>query len=456
MKTALPRVVASCLLCGVFSLTLTACGGGAGGGSSDPTVNRVQEAQKAYDAAVLEEKAAEQALADVIRTRDEDAASLSEAKASQSSLENAVNTALKEQQAGEKLYQKRQQETETAEASLKQLNADQKELRLYKNSSLGFFIWNAPDSGADIETMKKYFLGQVPGSHEAVPNLNNSTDAASYKNFKESIQWLDKGNEMRRRENKSEGTNLKDLTVTDFAMAVSELHADYSKSIIAHHANSGQCAFNMGEDLAWGDRGNGDGPFEHWYTLEKETYQKDPTNKNNDPNWYNSVGHYLNIVSPYYETSGFAINTDPDCLYGKVYAYGFGLDSHGEKTYTVEQYRARISAYETYLRQMDTELNKAQRAVSSAEANEQSAQTDLARLEQNVTNAETAKQDNENKIETLTQKAPKNEQAVKDAQADVAAKQAAVTSAKKELDDAIQALKDAAASSEAAKTAEAA
>lgn len=434
---ALQRTLAGGLACAFLALTLASCG------EEDPAVTRLNAAKKAYETALQGQSTATQTLADATFALASDEQEATSIEKSKPTLEEAITKAIKNRDAGERTYQQKQQDTAAARQALAQLEKEQEEPRRYKDNALGFFIWNAHDSGADIETVKKYFLGEVLGSHEAVPNLACATDATSYQNLKESIRWLDKGNEMRRRENTSEGTDLQELLVTDLAMVVAELHADYSKKVIGHHANSGQCAFHMGENLAWGNRSGPDGPFEAWYTNEKKTYQKDPFNKNNDPNWYNSVGHYFNVIDPSYKVAGFAINNDPDCLYGKLYAYSFSLSTRGEKAYTVEQYRARIAAYDAYLRELDTQRNTAQKCVSDAQTSEKAAQSELTRLENAIASAQKARDAAIQRLDDLTEKIAADKAAVTAAQETLEQAKETTRLAKQELEDAQKALEDA-------------
>lgn len=430
------RFAAGGLACAFLALTLASCS------TEDPAVTRVRAAQKAYQAALNSQTAATQTLADVTNTLAEDQAELAAVKKSQPGLETAITQAVQNKADGEADYQRRQDATTAAQSALEQVQKEQEEPRKYQNNSLGFFIWNADDSGSDIETIKRYFLGQVPGSHEAVPNLNSSTDATSYRNFKASIQWLNKGNEMRHRENQSEGTALPDLPVADFVMAVSELHADYSKRVIEHHANTGLCDFGMGENLAWGQRSGSDGPFEAWYTREKAYYESHPNGSMSDSGWFSQVGHYLAIVRPSYKVSGFAINNDSDCLYGMVYAYGFSSRTLTEKTYTVAQYQARISAYEAYLRGLDTTLNAAKKTVSDARSAEKAAQKELTRLDAAITAAEKARDDAADRVNALTEKIKTDHAEVSTAKETLAAAKEAVLAAEQELEDARKALSE--------------
>lgn len=432
----LQRTLAGGLACAFLVLTLSSCS------MEEPTTPDLQKAKKAYEAALANKTTATQQLTTAANTLSTDQAALTALKASQAEAEATLTQAVQDKADGEAAYQRSQDATTAAQSALEQVQKEQEEPRKYQNNSLGFFIWNADDSGSDIETIKRYFLGQVPGSHEAVPNLNSSTDATSYRNFKASIQWLNKGNEMRHRENQSEGTTLPDLPVADFVMAVSELHADYSKRVIEHHANTGLCDFGMGENLAWGQRSGSDGPFEAWYTREKAYYESHPNGSMSDSAWFSQVGHYLAIVRPSYKVSGFAINNDSDCLYGMVYAYGFSSRTLTEKTYTVAQYQARISAYEAYLRGLDTTLNAAKKTVSDARSAEKAAQKELTRLDAALTNAQHASKKAAAQLTALRQTVKADQAALAAAQEAVAQAEEAVITAKKALDAAQKALEE--------------
>ncbi len=432
----LQRTLAAGLAGAFLALTLASCG------EEDPAVARLKAAKKAYETALKAQSTAIQMLADANETLASDEQELASVKKSQPSLETAITTAIQNKEAGEITLQRKQEDTAAAQEALQQVTKDQEEPRKYRNNSLGFFIWNAPDSGSDIDTIKRYFLGQVSGSHEVVPNLNSKTDATSYQNFKASIQWMNKANEMRRRENSTEGTNLSELPVADSIMMISEFHANFSKRQIEHHAYTGLCDFGMGENLAWGERSGPDGPFEAWYTKEKAYYKAHPDGTTHDPVWFSNVGHYLATVSPSYKVIGFAINNDPDCLYGKVYAYGVSSRTLSEKTYTVAQYSARISAYEAYLRSLDTTLHTAQTAVSDARTAEKAAQKELARLDTAITAAEKARDDTAAQAAALEQKLGADRDSVNAAREALTQATETVLTAKQELDAAQKALED--------------
>lgn len=428
------RFAAGGLACAFLALTLASCS------TEDPAVTRVRTAQKAYQAALNSQTAATQTLADATNTLAEDQAELAAVKRSQPGLETAITQAVQNKADGEADYQRRQDATTAAQSALEQVQKEQEEPRKYQNNSLGFFIWNADDSGSDIETITKLFLGQLPASNEVTPNLSSSYDATSYQNFKASLKWIDKCNEMRRRENQSNGTNLKDLPINDWAMASAQLHADYSAYVTGHHGSTGKCKLGFGENLAWSAYGNSaDGPFEAWYTQEKKNYKI-------TPEWNGSTGHYLNIVNPDYSVTGYAINTDPNGFFSQCNAQEFAFSQYGLnvglKTYTTSEYRARISAYEAYLRGLDTTLNAAKKTVSDARSAENTAQKELTRLDAAITAAEKARDDAADRVNTLTEKIKTDRAEVSTAKETLAAAKEAVLAAEQELEDARKALSE--------------
>lgn len=431
MKT-IKKTVSLGAACSMLVLMLASC---SGGDVTAPTLSRLDKAKAAYNNALTAQTRAEQTLADARLTLQNHSAELDTLRSGQAERSAAIANAEQAKRDGESTYQQKQQETLTAQSALEQVQKDQADARKYQNNSLGFFIWNAADSGSDIEKIKAYCFGNVQGSTEALPDLNSSTDAMSFQNFKASIQWIDKCNEMRQRENNAEGTALKDLLVTDWLMFTSELHADYSKNILGHHGNTNTCYFHNGENLAWGNYRTTDGPFHSWYTLEKEQYKI-------TPEWNNSTGHYLNIVNSNYRTTGFAISTDTTASnylrYGPTYAQNFSYSSVG-KAYTTTEYRARIAAYESYLGSLDTVLNNAKQAVTTAANAEMAAKNQLTILDNNIQKAKKADEDALKRIEALPEIIAADNTAIQTAEQDLEAKKQAVADALAELNAAQEA-----------------
>lgn len=141
-----------------------------------------------------------------------------------------------------------------------------------------------------------------------------------------SLDFIDECNKLRAKH------NLSALKVTDYLMACEEADVNWSKDNIAHAQQ-----FNMGENLAWGYSD----PFAGWYDKEKALYEAGTTD-------YEQIGHYLNIIEPYYTATGFAITELGSNPYGTTMGQSFGYYA-GSDAYTTDEYRQRVEDYGNYL-----------------------------------------------------------------------------------------------------------
>lgn len=204
-------------------------------------------------------------------------------------------------------------------------------------TALGLFKYirkNSPAGSAaraDADAAIKILKGKIRGDGGTKASksvykkvkLKNSGDAASLKNFKASLNYIDKYNKYRKKENKAEGKHLSTkVGLNCRMMAISIVQCDWSKSKIAHSG-----AFNVGENLAWGYSN----PFSGWYTEEKALYKKTRSEY--------SAGHYLNIVDKSTVVTGFAINTNK-AKYGICHEQSF--DSYNTTiSYSTKQFRKK-------------------------------------------------------------------------------------------------------------------
>ena len=156
-------------------------------------------------------------------------------------------------------------------------------------------------------------------TYASYTKAGDSADATDLHNVKRSLEYLLDFNETYRK-----ALGLSELKVNDLMMAYATANANYSAQIWGHSRQ-----FNVGENLA---RGYSD-PYQGWYTAEKKIYDDafangyytyDGTQYSVDPAWRNyslsqlnaaapnfamQVGHYLNIILPGYQMTGFALNT---------------------------------------------------------------------------------------------------------------------------------------------------
>lgn len=323
MKSPL-RSLALLLICGMTAVLLASCGG--------------TSSQPAASSSRPETAASSVASSSASSSRTDEQNSASSASASSSSASSSASSEVPASSSSS---------SSSAQSSTSSALEDQ--IYLYRNTSLGFFLWNASDSKSDITKITAYLTGTMSNSVEVKPDLTNVNDAVSYQNFKASVYWIDKCNEMRQRENAAEGTNLQDLKINDYLMMAAEIHADYSGYGASHHVNDahGWCAFPMAENVAHNisaktDGTALDGPFGAWYTEEKRNYQNGVTDEN-------KIGHYQLIVRDWYTVTGFAICIKSrDTCVQQFDSYG----SYG-KSYTTAEYMSRLSQYESYIAQLE-------------------------------------------------------------------------------------------------------
>ena len=135
----------------------------------------------------------------------------------------------------------------------------------------------------------KGFFDSMNYGEEVFGTVNNETgkdytvmggaqDATNLNNMLESLKFIDKCNEIRRKE------GLGELKVSLELMAKSQYDANNSAYSYSHLEKWG-----YGENLFWGSS-DVDWAFDEWYTKEKALYEADPVN-----NYMNCL-HYLNII----------------------------------------------------------------------------------------------------------------------------------------------------------------
>lgn len=185
--------------------------------------------------------------------------------------------------------------------------------------------------------------------------LGASGDATSLENMQATITQLKELNELRK------VNNLPELKITNSAMAVSQLQCN--RSFLNYKETHNMKHFNelvKTENLAMTYDNY---PFSLWYTQEKAIFEeecaKNPDLKNLSafeisqqyPNLYSKVGHYLNIIDPNLEVTGFAIAYQPNLRnQNKWYENCFGnkynsLIAENQKQYTIEEYEQLLNNY---------------------------------------------------------------------------------------------------------------
>lgn len=182
----------------------------------------------------------------------------------------------------------------------------------YEDAAYALQILNGTDSDEGLDVASSV-------------NFADSNDPASLESMDKALSFIDAFNACRARENKAEGTSLSTNVGTNCIMlAVSIVQCAWSSTNYNHSQ-----AYNVGENLAWGYAD----PFTGWYDNEKAVY-KQAMASGVTPD-YNSVGHYLNIVSPSYTVTGFAVSTVGYVCHEQSFSSGAPL------VYTTSEFRSK-------------------------------------------------------------------------------------------------------------------
>lgn len=209
------------------------------------------------------------------------------------------------------------------------------------------------------ETMKGFF--QYLGDEKALAILDQ-TNGMSLDDLKTSLEYIQECNELRAQE------SLDPLKVNSQLMALAYKQATQSAEIYKETGNLEHTGTDphVGENLAV-DQASTD-PFNGWYDTEKKVYDylqehsleyKDLTDDDKAEiakelgisSSMVQVGHYLNIVTPTYQNTGFAL-----IPYKIEYAPGYYFDMYvsGQTFSNGSYYAADSMSLEDYLKALET------------------------------------------------------------------------------------------------------
>ena len=183
------------------------------------------------------------------------------------------------------------------------------------------------------------------GELASYTHMGQAGDATSLENMQASIAYL-KEYDMLRKQN-----GLSTPKVSMVAMAIAQVNANYAQ---AEGNHSG--VYGYSENLAWGygEAGTGASPFRGWYDYEKKQYEA-------GNHKFSEVGHYLNIVNPDDETTGFALQK-----VNGVYAQEFGYFEENDVVMSVDEFEASFNNYYNNLKSVDTQHKALKDAVNNA------------------------------------------------------------------------------------------
>ncbi|MDF7665044.1 CAP domain-containing protein [Bifidobacterium sp. ESL0745] len=227
--------------------------------------------------------------------------------------------------------------------------------------TLGFFTENgSTEAVADVDGTT---FGRT--SWWKYVNLGQKGDATSLENLKASIAYIRKLNEIRTE------NHLATFKVDDFAMARTEVNADYDAVEFEHHN------FLNAENIASGFN-NPEEAFDMWYTQEKAVYDA-AIAAGQTPN-YSTTGHYQNIVNSRWVTTGFGLQTKGGYGYTGVNDFE---DTATGKTYTVDEYEAKVDAYIGKINNAIAPYDQALKDQEAAQKALDKANADAAKPQQN-------------------------------------------------------------------------
>lgn len=183
------------------------------------------------------------------------------------------------------------------------------------------------------------------GELASYTHMGQAGDATSLENMQASIAYLKEYDKLRKQ------NGLSTPKVSMAAMAVAQVNANYAQ---AEGNHSG--VYGYSENLAWGygEAGTGASPFRGWYDYEKKQYEA-------GNHKFSEVGHYLNIVNPDDETTGFALQK-----VNGVYAQEFEYFEENDIVMSVDEFEASFNNYYNNLKSVDTQHKALKDAVNNA------------------------------------------------------------------------------------------
>lgn len=183
------------------------------------------------------------------------------------------------------------------------------------------------------------------GELASYTHMGKTGDATSLENMQASIAYLKEYDKLRKQ------NGLSTPKVSMVAMAIAQVNANYAQ-VEGNHSG----VYGYSENLAWGygEAGTGASPFRGWYDYEKKQYEA-------GNHKFSEVGHYLNIVNPDDETTGFALQK-----VNGVYAQEFGYFEEKDVVMSVDEFETSFNNYYDNLKSVDAQHKALKDAVNNA------------------------------------------------------------------------------------------
>ena len=267
------------------------------------------------------------------------------------------------------------------------------------------------------------------GELASYTHMGKTGDATSLENMQASIAYLKEYDKLRKQ------NGLSTPKVSMVAMAIAQVNANYAQ-VEGNHSG----VYGYSENLAWGygEAGTGASPFRGWYDYEKKQYEA-------GNHKFSEVGHYLNIVNPDDETTGFALQK-----VNGVYAQEFGYFEEKDIVMSIDEFETSFNDYYNNLKSVDTQhkalkdavnnangtTTKDDTALKNAEALLKSKKDALTGLQNKLTQVNNAKATLEANAIVTNNAVTEAKNAVQNAENTVNQKKADVTNAEQKLSEA--------------------
>ena len=240
--------------------------------------------------------------------------------------------------------------------------ADTASLEAHRQGTYGFFRQSGSEKALQVLDNAKY---------KNLIAYGTGGDATSLENMEKALDLIERINEFRAKE------GLPEQLVTDSMMAMAEADADAFYDLKTAPKQFTVDNHKIAENL--GTFATADAAANAWYAEKKVADEHPDYMDYSSPNW-SKVGHWYNMSQKRYVVTGAAVNT----RLGNKFAQTYYSTANGETTYTVEQYRARLKAYEDSVADKQQAVKDAQQALDAAKVRQQTAQR-IVDAEQNHT-----------------------------------------------------------------------
>lgn len=416
-------------------------------------LNNAITAKQAQDAVVAEKQQAKQAAEQELTSAQREVAKAQEAlqnaktdkATAQRNLDNAItaynaaktanDNAKAELVEAKKAEENADQALENARQAFQQaqqrITAAQEAV---KRGAIGF-IENGPDANVlEVVEYHNNHLTKLDRDYKIYkldPSIKG--DPLSFENFEESINYLKRGNELRR--NDSNFTGRQDLQVTDYVM----VRAASESAMMPEDFNHRRGMDIDGQNIAAGvtRMGSMKDPFKGWYDDEKLVYDtivKHGLDLNDEASlkkaadiikretgrtmYYPQIGHYINLLDEDWKYTGFAVmSQEGQNGWSIIHNHDFartnnqgvsvpgsrrGKDLGQGTAYTVEEYHTRFTEYKNGV-MAELESAKAELANTQALLNELETNGGLTSAQkQAIVNAQNKVNSTQNTLNTAT------------------------------------------------------